>query len=69
MRSLGIIAAFLGGAVVGGAIGVLFAPDKGENSRKKIAEALRKRGIDLKGDEMSALVEEISSEIKNITAE
>ncbi len=67
MRSLSILAAFVGGAVVGGALGVLFAPEKGEKSRQKIADALKKRGINLQGDDMKELVEEISSEIKNIT--
>ncbi len=69
MRSLSILAAFVGGAVVGGALGVLFAPEKGEKSRQKIAEALRKRGINLPGDDMQDLVNEISAEIKNITEE
>lgn len=67
MRSLSILAAFVGGAVVGGALGVLFAPEKGEKSRQKIAEALKKRGINLQGDDMKELVDEISSEIRNIT--
>lgn len=67
MRSLSIIAAFIGGAVVGGALGVLFAPEKGEKSRQKIAEALRRRGINLHGDDMEELVDEISSEMKNMT--
>lgn len=66
MRSLSIIAAFVGGAVVGGALGVLFAPEKGEKSRQKIAEALKRRGINLQGDDMKELVDEISSEMKNI---
>lgn len=66
MRSLSIIAAFVGGAVVGGALGVLFAPEKGAKSRQKIAEALKRRGINLQGDDMKELVDEISSEMKNI---
>jgi len=59
----GIIAAFLGGAIVGGVLGVLFAPESGEETRKKITEALEKRGIKLSQTEMDDLVDEIKSEV------
>ena len=52
MKSLSILAAFLGGAVVGAAAGVLFAPERGEDTRNKIDDALRKRGIKLSRKEM-----------------
>ena len=64
MRSLSILAAFLGGAVVGAACGILFAPEKGEDSRLKISEALRKRGIKLDRKQLNDLVDEIASEVK-----
>jgi len=59
----GIIAAFLGGAIVGGVLGVLFAPESGEETRKKITDALEKRGIKLSKTEMDDLVDEIKSEV------
>ena len=62
MKSLSILAAFLGGAVVGAAAGVLFAPERGEDTRNKIVDALRKRGIKL--SEMEDLVDEIAAEVK-----
>ncbi|MBF1076753.1 MAG: YtxH domain-containing protein, partial [Prevotellaceae bacterium] len=57
MKGLSILAAFLGGAAVGAACGILFAPEKGENMRTRIADAIRKRGIKLNGKELESLVD------------
>lgn len=65
MKALNFLAAFIGGAAVGAAFGILFAPEKGADTRDKIAEALRKRGIRLNSKEMATLVDEIAEEIKS----
>ena len=53
MKGLNLVAAFLGGAVV------LFAPESGKDTRAKIAEALRKKGIKLSSQELDNLADEI----------
>lgn len=65
MKALNFLAAFVGGAAVGAAFGILFAPEKGTDTREKIAEALRKRGIKLNRKEMDTLVDEIAEELKS----
>ncbi len=64
MKNLGILYAFLGGAVVGCATAILFAPEKGSDLRKRIKEILKKRGIDFTDDEVEELVEQISASIE-----
>ena len=63
MKGLSFLAAFLGGAAVGAACGILFAPERGEDTRSRIAEAIRKRGIKLNGKELENLVDDIADEL------
>ncbi|MCI9285865.1 MAG: YtxH domain-containing protein [Muribaculaceae bacterium] len=61
--NLSLLYAFLGGAVVGGAAALLFAPEKGADVRSRIAELLRKKGILCSDNEIDALVEQLTTQI------
>ena len=65
MKGIGVFAAVLGGAVIGAACGLLFAPEKGSELRAKIAEAVRTRGIKLNKKEMDSLVDDIADELQS----
>ena len=62
MKSLNILYAFLGGAIVGCSAALLFAPDKGEDLRHRICKILRRNGIKISDAEVDALVAELSGE-------
>ena len=68
MKGLNVFAAFLTGAIVGTAVGLLFAPEKGEDTRTKIAEILRKKGIHPSKADMENLIDEIA-DVKDEVAE
>lgn len=63
MKSLDIILAVVGGALVGASLGLLFAPKKGEDMREEIAGYLESKGIKLKKSKLDQLVGEIQDEV------
>lgn len=64
MKPLHIVLAVVSGAIAGAAVGLLLAPEKGEDTRSNIREFLREKGISLRKDKMDELVDEIVDEIK-----
>lgn len=67
MKGINFLLAFIGGAAVGAAAGVLFAPERGDETRARIAEVIRKRGIKLSGKELESLVDDIAEELTPLT--
>ena len=69
MKSIGYISAFLGGAIAGAALGILVAPEKGQDTRVRITDAvedfLKKHNIKLNRKDMEDLVDEIAEEIQS----
>ena len=63
MKTLGYIGAFLSGAIAGTAIGLLLAPEKGEDTRHNIADAVddfcKKHDLKVSRKDVDDLVDDI----------
>ncbi|MDE5773576.1 MAG: YtxH domain-containing protein [Muribaculaceae bacterium] len=65
MKPIHVICAVIGGAIAGATVGLLLAPEKGEDTRKNIIKILKDKGICLKKNKLEELVDEIEDQIEN----
>ena len=72
MKGLGFFGAFLGGALAGAVIGLLLAPEKGEETRVKITDAvddfMKKHNIKRSRKEVKDLVDDIADAAPEVDA-
>lgn len=70
MKALGYIGAFFGGAIAGAALGILLAPEKGKETRGKIAETItdycKKHNIKLSRKNVLDLAADINEDVADI---
>lgn len=64
MSNLNLLYAFLGGAIVGAGAALLFAPEKGSDTRARIKELLRSKGLLCSDSEIDVLVEQLTAEVE-----
>lgn len=66
MKALPIVAAALGGALVGAAAALLLAPQKGSETREAIKDFILSHVPGIKASELESLADQIADEIKDV---
>ncbi len=65
MKPLHVVLSVLGGAIAGAAVGLLLAPEKGEDTRANIARLVKEKFPQLKNSKIEEIVDEITESIED----
>ena len=68
MAKVNSILALLGCAAMGAIIALLLAPAKGEETREKISEVLREKGLKLSKEDFNKLIDSIEARFRKSDA-
>ena len=64
MKPLHIVLSVVGGAIAGATVGLLLAPEKGEETRSKLVKLVKEKFPQLKNSKVEEIVDEITESLE-----